>query len=159
MPDGSIINYTPNAPSNQQHSCWTTPLTRPPASQPIVSGTCSVCVVYRYDNDGSGDYQFWARDDQNNAMGNMGGTKVWPLDGASAVGQNTQSVTNMGQSPLVLYSMRGTDPAYPTVMLTWAGAEVQFYTSPSDSNAGERCNPAGTSGNGAAIFFICFFAC
>lgn len=158
MPDGSVINYTPNNPSNQQHSCWTPSVSRPPVSQPIVGGTCSVCVLQRNDNDGGADYQFWARDNANNAMGNMGGTKVWPLDGMTGVGQNNQSITNMGQSPLQLYAMLGADPHNSAVFLVWGGSKVMFDPSPS-VNAGADCNPAGTATNGAVIYFICFFLC
>ena len=156
MLDGfSVINYTPN-------SCWTAPRSQPPDSQPYVKGKCSVCVLQRNGTNGEADYQFWARDDDNNAMGNIGPTTVWPLDGLRIPGGNQYAITNMGQSPLKLFAMLGTPPQYSMAFLSWNGTadgtEVQFDPSPPVGPQG-ACVPAGTATSGQVVYFTCVFDC
>lgn len=176
LADGSIINYSPNNLPSGPHSCWTVPLSRPPPTQPYVSGTCSVCVVLRDDLDGSGDYQFWARDNDNNAMGNMGaGAKVWPMDNDRSAenGGSTNSITQMGGYALQLYAMLATNPAHAQVNLAWfnpphtfgapLGADsslpqMSFDTTPGGASFGS-CYPAGNATNGAVIYFQCVLHC
>ena len=85
--DGSIsvIKFTPN-------TCFTVPASVPPPSNNFEHGTCSVCLLQRMNlHDGGADFQLWARDNGNNAMGATS-TKIWPLDdlnvGAGSVADN-----------------------------------------------------------------------
>ena len=102
LPDGSIINYTPNSASNQHHSCWTAPKSRPPPNAKYTNGTCSVCMVRRQGTDRSSDYQLWARDDDNNAMGNLYATTMWPIDAAESPSNNVGATMLMGGSNLLV---------------------------------------------------------
>ena len=172
MPDNSIINYSPST-TPTQNSCWTSPLSRPPPSKPYVGGTCSVCVVQRSDNDGSADYQLWARDSKNNAMGNMDPTTVRPLDGTSSnANAQTQPSIAMGGSPLQLWAMLSSEnPAYSVANLRWVvpphdpSAPLSDTTIPQAMfdptpglGGGNNCAPAGTAPNGV-VYFACTFAC
>lgn len=91
-------------------------------------------------------------------MGNMGGgVEIYPLD-AETSGGNNQSITNMGQSTLLLYSMLGNDHHYSQVRLRWNGAELDFDPTPPVSTGGP-CVLAGTATAGAVIYVQCFFDC
>lgn len=126
--------------------------------KPYVKGTCSVCVLQRKNRDSGADYEYWARDDQNNAMGNMGGgVTIWPVD-AEVQGGNNQSTTLMGQSTLQLYSTLGTNANYSMVRLQWEGWEVDFDPSLPANPQGD-CFSAGTALAGAANYVQCFFDC
>lgn len=121
--------------------------------------------MQRDDNDGSNDYQFWARDSANNAMGNMGvGAKIWPIDAMVSApdGTNNQSITQTsGGSQLQLFAMRTTNPQYPQVMLAWPDAntpQASFDTTPGAAPGG-NCMFSGTATNGAVTYFQCWFPC
>ncbi|KAM0802268.1 hypothetical protein BDR22DRAFT_843976 [Usnea florida] len=159
LPDGSVINYTPNNPSNRGHSCWTPPLSRPPPSNTWVKGTCTVCVVQRSNTDSGADYLLWARDNDNNAMGNMDSTTIYPID-AMVPGGNNQSIIPVGGSPLTLSVMLGTVPPNREMFLSWAGPgmpSTSFDTSP--PAGGSDCNAAGTATNGAVTYVEWFIDC
>ena len=174
LQDLSIINYTPNNPSNRQHSCWTYPRSGPDPKTPYAKGVCSVCVARRDRTDGGADYQVWARDDKNNAMGNMPVTSVWRLDDMGldqTTAEDTPAVL-MGGSQLQLWAMSAENPSYSVVYLRWATPpytislpmndtaipQVMFDLSP-NINAGDNCVSAGDATNGAVVYFICFFPC
>lgn len=153
LPDGSVINYTPE-------SCWTPPLSRPAPSVPYVGGICSVCALQRSAPDGSADYQLWARDNANNAMGNMPAATVFPDDGG-ADGSNNQSIVQMGGSPLTLWAMQDTNPKYSDVMLEWEtpGKPQMWFDPAPGAGPGTNCTSAGTATNGAVTYFTCNFHC
>ncbi len=174
LQDLSIINYTPNNPSNRQHSCWTSPRSRPDPTHPYDKGICSVCVVRRKRTDGGADYQVWARDNENNAMGNMPVTSVWRLDDMGldqTTAEDTPAVL-MGGSHLQLWAMSAEDPSYSVIHLRWATPpynislpvvdsavpQVMFDLSPT-INAGDNCVFAGRATNGEVVYLICFFSC
>ncbi|KAF6220388.1 hypothetical protein HO133_003520 [Letharia lupina] len=170
--DGGVVNYNPN--NHNINNCWTVPVQRPPPSAPYAPGTCSVCGLQRNGTDGSADYQLWARDNLNNAMGNMSPTTVWPLDGmrSPADDSKNQSVIQMGGSPLQLWALEAEDPNYSMVYMRWVTPphhlsaplndttipQVSFDPNPKMINT-ETCSSAGTALNGAVVYFICYFAC
>ena len=171
LSDGSIINYTPNNPSNGQHSCWTAPKSRPPPSQPYEGVLCSVCMVQRNGTDGSADYQLWARDSANNAMGNMWATTVSPIN-VQKPGNPINASMDMGGSPLLLQAEVFT-PGFAQVTLVWAtppmdpkdphiwtDPKAQTRTfDPASSGSGGDFMHAGNATNGAVRYAQCYFRC
>ena len=154
LPDGTVINYTPTP-----NSCWTQPLSRPAVNAKYDHGKCSVCVLQRRGTDLSSDYQLWARDNKNNAMGNMPATTVWPYDAKNSVTDQIQSAVLMGSSNIELNSsLSSMNPAYSQVNLMWGTQQAQYDPAPG-GNGGELCSPAGTATNGAVVYFTCSFAC
>ena len=121
--------------------------------------------------DSGADYQLWARDNENNAMGNMGPTRVWPVD-AQSPGANIAASMPMGGSPLLLQAALSSAPPLVQVSLVWAtppwdANDPQIFSNGSAPNAmfdptskaGGSCNDAGTATAGAVRYAICFFDC
>ena len=110
---------------------------------------------------GSGsDYLLWARDNDNNAMGNMDATTIYPDDAATVPNALLQSITPVGGSPLTLNVSLGTVPPNREIFLTWAvpgTPNTSFDTSP--GKGGKDCNAAGTATNGAVTYFEWFIDC
>ena len=167
LQDHSIINYTPN-------TCWTRPRSTPDPTVPYANGNCTVCVVRRERTDNGADYQVWARDNDNNAMGNMPVTSVWQLNDMGpdqTIAENTPAVL-MGGSLLQLWAMPAEDPNYSVVSLRWATPpydiglpladtavpQVDFDLSPA-TNRGWGCVKSGDATNGAVVYLRCFFSC
>lgn len=121
---------------------------------------CTVCALQRSDPDGSADYQLWARDNSNNAMGNMPATNVFPLDG-QVVGCNNLSIVQMGGSPLKLTAGLDSSPKYSYVMLAWEtpGNPQGWFDPTPGASPGSNCKSAGTATNGAVTYFTCTFHC
>ena len=169
LSDGSIINYTPDDPGHPHHSCWTAPKSRPPPSDPYKHGSCSVCMVQRSGTDGSADYQLWARDQDNNAMGNMWATTVSPLN-VQKPGNPINASMAMGGSPLLLQTevftppfaqatlVWATPPLDPNNPDIWADPKAQAKTFDPASGGGD-CIDAGNALNGAVRYAQCLFDC
>ena len=160
LPDGSVINYTPNNPSNRQHSCWTVPKSIPPPSNKYQNGTCTVCVVQRNGTEKGSDYQLWARDNDNNAMGDMKAETVWPVD-AQQPNTSVAVTLLMGGSFLTIApELSSYDPRISHVTLEWKNAATQIvdfdYAAP---HFGDNCTDAGNALNGAVRYVTCFFDC
>ena len=119
-----------------------------------------MCALQRGAPDGSADYQLWARDNANNAMGNMPATKVYPLD-AEVPGGNNQSIVQMGGSPLTLSAMIDTNPSYSDVTLVWGipGNPQGWFDPTPGAGPGTNCNSAGTATDGEVTYFECTFHC
>ena len=134
-------------------------------------------MVQRNGTDGSADYQLWARDQDNNAMGNMYATTVSPIDNQRpGVAINASMI--MGGSPLLLRSEMFI-PNVATVSLLWArppmdpndrriwldrDAGVLMFdpaAAAGVSNAGytHTCNDAGSALDGAVRYAQCIFDC
>lgn len=115
--------------------------------------------MQRSNTDSGADYLLWARDNDNNAMGNMDATTIYPID-AMVPGGTNQSVIPVGGSPLTFYVMLGETPPNREVYLSWAvpgTPNTSFDTSPGAGGAG--CNAAGTATNGAVTYFEWFIDC
>ena len=172
LADGSIINYLPDPPNVIYHSCWTAPKSRPPPNQRYIYGKCSVCMVQRNGTDGSADYQLWARDMDNNAMGNMYATTVSPIDDKKPDHPVNASMI-MGRWPLLLQAKKNeknlakvkllwtTPPLDPHNPAIWSDRRAQFTTFiPGNSDAGfTGCADAGSALNGAVRYAQCAFDC
>ena len=176
MFDKSVINLNTDRPD----SCWTPPISTPPASDPIKGGTCNVCVVQRHNGDGSGDYLLWARDSDNNAMGNMDQTNVWPIDGmtsssdiSSASMPMSDGLTLLLQPSLSVVSPH-TDsqmdllwvmpPHDPTNASIWSDtSDPQMPQGQFDPGAkgttGTNCNFAGSVPGSSVVYVQCAFSC
>ena len=180
LADGSIINYTPNDPKSSLHSCWTAPKSRPRPSHPYEPGRCSVCMVQRSGTDGSADYQLWARDMANNAMGNMYATTVTPIN-VQKPGIPLNASMTMGGSPLLLQST-GFKNNLANVKLLWAQppldpndpaiwndprARAKIFDPASEdpdldgsaTSDDGGCANAGSALNGAVRYAQCVFPC
>ena len=174
--DGTIINY--NASDKNFYSCWNFAQNFPTPSGSYNPGTCPVCVLQRNNNDGSADYQLWARDNLNNAIGNMqNGTTVFPLDKMKfgKTDQEEEPVILMGGHPLQLHTtlssedpnsshtflLWATPPRDPNNSTTWldSGAPMVSYDSGAKVPGGDGCEPYGTALDGAVIYFECYFDC
>ena len=85
LPDGAVINATPDSPTNPQ-SCWTRPVDPPipGIDSNFASGLCQVCVIQN-STDAEASYpssfEIWVRDDDNHAIGGAGPLALSPLDG------------------------------------------------------------------------------
>lgn len=174
--EGTIINY--NVSDKNPYSCWNFPLNLSTPGESYAPGTCPVCVLQRNNNDGSADYQLWARDNLNNPIGNMqDGTKVFPLDGkhdGESFAQDTPVVL-MGGSPLQLHTtLSSEDPNSFHVFLVWAtpprdpkdpttwldpATPLVTFDSGAKVPGGDGCEPYGTASDGAVIYFECYFDC
>ena len=109
--------------------------------------------------DSGADYLLWARDNDNNAMGNMDATTIYPLD-AMVPGGNTQSSTLVGGSPLTFSVQLGTVAPNRDMSLSWnvSGTPgTSFDTSP--GMGGTDCNAAETATNGAVTYFEWIIDC
>ena len=174
--DITVINYNTNLP----HSCWTVPNSVPPASDPIKGGICSVCVVQSHDFDGDGGYLLWARDSANNAMGSMGATTVWPIDGLKVVGEvanasmpmsdgltlllqpslSVESPDSNAQMDL-LWVMPPHDPTNPSIWSDTSDPQMphaQFDPGAKDQT-GTNCILAGSVPGSAIVYVQCTFPC
>ena len=117
--------------------------------------------MQRSNTDASADYLLWVRDNDNNAMGNMGATTIFPIDGMIS-GGNNQSIIPVGQSPLTIYSMLSMeDPNYRVIYLEWAvpGTPSTSFDAAPAARTGTDCNFAGTATNGAVVYFEWFIDC
>ena len=171
LSDGSIINYLPDNPKHPQHSCWTAPKSRPPPSQRHNGFMCSVCMVQRNGTNGSADYQLWARDYDNNAMGNMWATTVSPVN-VQKPGNPINASMDMGESPLLLQAEVFT-PGFAQVTLVWATPPIDpndrhIWTDPkaqprtfdpASGSGGGHCFDAGKALDGAVRYAQCYFHC
>lgn len=134
-------------------------------------------MVQRNGTDGSADYQLWARDMDNNAMGNMYATTVSPIDDQKP-GNPVNASMIMGRWPLLLqaevseaHSARVTllwalpplDPNNPAI---WSDprsrAQIAMFD-PASSNSPSpfqnSCIDAGNALNGAVRYAQCGFLC
>ena len=131
-------------------------------------------MVLRQNTDRSSDYQVWARDDSNNAMGNLYATTMWPIDGAEAPGNNVGASMQMGGSDLLIQAQLSTTPPAAEVQLRWVlaskkdpwisnagqdpGLPSAIYD-PASSGSGDNCVESGRALDGAVRYVICFFEC
>lgn len=152
-----IINYTPN-------TCFTVPASQPPPGDNFEHGTCSMCLLQRRNLDGSADFQLWARDNGNNAMGMMDAT-IWPLDNLgdnSGTAKDNMPVMPMGGSGLELSAMLSSnDPKAYHVFLFWGTPHEKIGAAydPAATPFGESCTKAGSATNGQVIYVSCTFDC
>lgn len=120
------------------------------------------------------DYQLWARDNENNAMGNMGPTTVWPIDAQSSTTTNINASVPMGGSPLLLQAALASAPPLVQVSFVWAtppldasdptifakeGVPAAMFDPASKDGGGYNCVDAGMATGGAVRYAICFFQC
>ena len=132
-------------------------------------------MVQRNGTDGSADYQLWARDGDNNAMGNMYATTVSPID-VQKQGNAVNASMTMDGSPLLLQAdvftphfaqvtlLWATPPLDPNNQAIWSDPKVQveiFDPASSDlaSQARNGCMDAGNALNGAVRYAQCIFDC
>lgn len=179
LAEGTIINY--NASDKNFYSCWNFANNIPTPGEPYAPGTCPVCVLQRNNNDGSADYQLWARDNLNNPIGNMqNGTTVFPMD-VMPVGKTIypgeEPVITMGGHPLLLSASKSSEnPHYSSVTLFWAtpprdpnnpaswlwlnATTPQAMFDPGkETSTDAGCELYGTASGGAVIYFECYFDC
>ena len=130
-------------------------------------------MVQHNGTDGSADYQLWARDNDNNAMGNMGPTTVWPIDDQSSdpAKNNIAASMPMGGSPLLLRAALSSAPPLVQVTLVWATpprdpTDPEIWSDKATPNAlfdpaakGDRCTDAGNAVNGQVRYAVCSFDC
>ena len=126
-------------------------------------------MVQRSGTDGSADYQLWARDEDNNAMGNMWATTVSPINDQKPGNPINASMT-MGGMPLLLQAELFTPPiaqvtlvwalppSDPNDPLIWSDPEAPSRTFDPASGGGE-CHDAGNALNGAVRYAQCIFPC
>lgn len=138
-----------------------------------------MCVLQRNGTDGSADYMLWARDNLNNAMGNMAQTTVWPLDGirsdTQTIAENMPTIA-MGGHPLQLHAMSSSEnPDYSVVYLLWATPprdpnnsstwldpgtpQAMFDPAAPAATLSSTCAFAGSASNSAVVYATCFFDC
>ena len=133
-------------------------------------------MVQRRGTDNSSDYLLWARDNENNAMGNMGATTIWPFQLPDSPASNNVAVMDMSAARLLLLTwgdnsrlVQGkltwvapnTDPTDPNVWNNVDLPQAMFQTdwgAPNNLNQ-EGCAVAGIASDGAVRYFKCNFSC
>ena len=129
-------------------------------------------MVQRQGIDLSSDYQFWARDDQNNAMGNIGPVTMWPIDAMEALDDNVRALMPMGGSDLLVRAERSNSPTNAMVSFVWAlppwdpnnssiwddESAPHAMFDPTVAARGD-CVDAGIALNDTVRYVQCFFDC
>ena len=128
-------------------------------------------MVRRQGTDKSSDYQLWARDNDNNAMGNLYATTMWPIDAAESPSNNVGITMLLGGSNLLVQAELSTPPS-STVKLVWVlppgdSKSPGVWQDNSLPNAmydpatkgGFDCSESGSALDGAVRYVICFFDC
>lgn len=135
-------------------------------------------MVQRSGIDGEADYQLWARDNDNNAMGNMYATTVTPFNipkpgisqnatmlmgGWPLLLQATGVMENLAFSPKVklLWAKPPLDPNDPAIWNNPAAQAKVFDPTYEEGDVPDygACANAGTALNGAVRYAQCVFSC